>query len=165
MQRKYLLPAVLAALPVLLSPDLGSGRASDGKLSLLWRPASTQPVVRLRGAAFPILAVAPASAKGWEAKLVPPYSSWKLIKLQLSTPAYDKKSKRWKISATIPLTTPEELYGLQLSHSGGSDTNKISVRTANQQACQTAALLDFAASRDCRTILEQSTHPTISQDQ
>ena len=128
MQRKYLLPAVLAALPVLLSPDLGSGRASDGKLSLLWRPASTQPVVRLRGSAFPILAVAPASAKGWEAKLVPPYSSWKLIKLQLSTPAYDKKSKRWKISATIPLTTPEELYGLQLSHSGGSDTNKISVR-------------------------------------
>ena len=115
-------------LVFLLTPNHSLGRTNDGKLSMLWRPASTQPVMRLRGTSFPIQAVAPATAKGWTAHLVPPYASWKLIKLTLSAAAYDSKSKRWKITAAIPVSTPEELYGLQLSHSGASDTNKIAVR-------------------------------------
>ena len=116
------------ALSMICPPQQAHGRASDGKLSLLWRPASTQPVIRLRGGSFPIQAVAPSSAKGWTAHLVPPHASWKLIKLKLSAATYDTKSKRWKITATIPATTPEELYGLQLSHATAGDTNKISVR-------------------------------------
>ena len=123
-----LLLAGLFAVTVLLTPQLSSGRTSSGKLGLLWRPASTHPVIQLHGKSFSIEAVAPSSAKGWEASLVPPHSSWKLIKLTLSGAAYDSKSKRWKITATIPATTPEELYGLQLSHFGASDTNKIAVK-------------------------------------
>ena len=116
------------ALSMICLPPRAHGRAADGKLSMLWRPASTQPMIRLRGGSFSIQAVAPSTAKGWEAYLVPPHASWSLIKLKLSAAAYDSKSKRWKIAATIPATTPEELYGLQLSHAKASDTNKISVR-------------------------------------
>ena len=118
----------LLAVLLLLLPQAGQGRTSSGKLGLLWRPASTHPVIRLRGTSFPIQATAPATAKSWDAKLVPPHASWKLIPLKLTQATHDKASKRWTITATIPASAPEELYGLQLSHSTASDTNKIAVR-------------------------------------
>ena len=44
---------------------------------------------------------------------------------------------------------------------GSGDCTKLSVRTANRRACHTAPLMDYAASRGCKVILEQSEKPTL----
>ena len=149
---------------LLLPAGSGLGRNSDGKLGMLWRPASTHPVIRLRGKTFPIISKAASSAKNWKAWLVPPHSSWKQIPLTLSA-AHDSKNKQWKLTAKIPATTPEELYGLRVSHAGGSDTNKIAVKVlkayptsyyvAHYTDTQNTAVLAGHSSKALKTIIAE----------
>ena len=116
-------PVVLLAALVALSvstgahagPESGS-RAIGDTLTVLMRPILSIPEQAVSGGSFTIEAKAPQGASGWSASLLGPGGPYAL---SVTNAAYGSSEERWFLTASVPADTPEWLYDLEVTASGG----------------------------------------------
>jgi hypothetical protein len=87
-------------------------------LTVIARPIMSVPVIRTPASSFPIVALAPADASGWQAALAGHGAE---RALPLTGVAYREDLERWTMTASVPAGTPAGLYDLRLRASGGVD--------------------------------------------
>ena len=94
------------------------------------RPILSVPQMVTPGGSFTIVADASPSTSGWAASLIGVSGSHAL---PVSSPTYSSSHERWYMTATVPPDTPEELYDLEVTASGGIadvTANSVMVRLA-----------------------------------
>jgi hypothetical protein len=115
-------PFLLATLSVLLLlPCLATAersRALGDTLTVVMRPILPVPAIVTPGASFTIEAMAPQSTTGWTAALVRGSTSHVLA---VDSASYESAYERWFLSVGVPSDVPAEMYGLEVTASGGID--------------------------------------------
>jgi hypothetical protein len=122
--------ALAAAAPLRAADLPGSSRAIGDTLTVISRPILSIPAVVTPGSQFTVEASAAQSTSGWSASLVRGTLSYPLA---VSSASYSAGYERWYMTATVPPGTPEEIYDLRVTASGGIDDTEahaVAVRAA-----------------------------------
>jgi hypothetical protein len=128
-----LLLATIAALslthPALAVEETGS-RAIGDTLTVLMRPILSIPEQAVAGGSFTVEAKAAQGTTGWGASLLGPGGPYLL---SVTDASYSSSHERWFLTVSVPTDTPEWLFDLELTASGGIQDiarNAVMVRSS-----------------------------------
>lgn len=93
-----------------------TGYAAD-RITIIQNPLSSRPAIVQAGGNFTITCKAASSAQNWAATISSAYNQAPLQVI----PQYDNTIGMWKITATVPVNTPFELYHLKVTAQGLED--------------------------------------------
>ncbi|MCP4543030.1 MAG: hypothetical protein GY832_38430, partial [Chloroflexi bacterium] len=102
--------------------------ASHARFGRIYSPHSNAPAIRRVGETFQINVKENHDAANWMAALLTPYNT---VPLSFLEATYDPITS-WTLTATIPVSAPEELYDLTISSTFGTDTQARAVQVVSQ---------------------------------